>query len=187
MLVIFGIIILKNLSKFKFGKDPDEQRPRQQPPSEPPKRRYAPLDEEGRVIKRAQPQSQRQSPVAQPIRHPEAAPAAPIAPAQAKIMPEHDHTREFAARKKYQQEQLARKEKLAAANAKRRIAQQVRQKAAARPKPTPKPEPEVIEAVAAISLDNFTSQPENLRTAFVLSEILGKPIALRQHSSMRIY
>jgi hypothetical protein len=191
MLVIFGIIIMRGLAgKFKFGKDEDagEQRPaEQQPPSAPESGpRYAPMDEQGRVIQRPQTERQRRTPPAQrPIRRPDSVHAAPIAPAQAKLMPEHDHTLELAARKKYQQEQLAQKKKRAAQQ--RLIAQQIRQKAAKAQEQAPKHEPEILEAVEPVTLENFISQPQNLRTAFVLSEVLGKPIAMRGHSSTRIY
>jgi len=179
ILVIGAIVVLKFIGKLISDKveDAGKQRPIQRPPSNQPKRRYAPMDEQGRVLKRPQPQPQRQAPVQRPIRRPDSVYGEPIAPAQAKLMPEHDHTLEFAARKKYRQEQLAKKKKQAVQQ--RRIAQQIRQKAAAEPKSTPKPEPEVSQAAEPITLENFTGQPQNLRTAFILSEVLGKPIAMR--------
>ena len=188
LLIIFGIFLFKSIAKFKFDKDEDsqEQRPVQQPPSAPQSRpKYAPLDEQGKVIKRPQPQPQRQAPAQRPIRRPDSFHAAPLAPAQAKVMPDHDHSAEFAAIRKYKQEELAKKKKRAAQQ--RLIAQQIRQKAAKAQDSAPKHEPEILEAVEPITLENFTSHPQNLRTAFVLSEVLGKPIAMREHSSMRIY
>jgi hypothetical protein len=188
LLIIFGIFLFKALGNLKSGKgeDSQEQRPAQRPPSAPQSRpKYAPLDERGKVIQRSQMQRQRRTPVSQPIRRPDSVYAAPIAPAQAKLMPEHDHTLELAARKKYQQEQLEKKKKRAAQQ--RLIAQQIRQKAAKRPEPAPRPEPEILEPVESITLENFTHHPQNLRTAFILSEVLGKPIAMRDFSPTRIY
>ena len=187
ILVIGAIVVLKFIGKLisDKGEGADKQRPAQRPPSAQPNRRYAPMDEQGRVLKRPQPQQQRQVPAQRPIRRPDSVHGGPLAPAQAKIMPEHDHTLEFAARKKYRQEQLEKKKKHAAQQ--QRIAQQIRQKAAAKPKPATRPTPEVIEESEPITLENFTSQPLNLRTAFILSEILAKPIAMRDSPSTRIY
>ena len=193
ILVIGAIVVLKFLGKLISDKaeDAGKQRPAQRPPSAQPRRPYAPLDEQGKVIKRPQPRPQRQpqplrqAPAQRPIRRPDSVYGEPIAPAQAKIMPEHDHTLECAARKKYQQEQVAKKKRQAAQQ--QRIAQQIRQKAVARPKPTTRPAPELIEESEPITLENFTGQPQNLRTAFILSEVLGKPIAMRDSPSTRIY
>jgi hypothetical protein len=190
LLIILGIFLVKNLSNFKFGKDEDsnQQRPAQeQPPSDPQSgSMYAPLDDQGRVVQRSQTQQQRRTPpVQRPIRRPDSIHAAPIAPALAKLMPEHDHSAELAAKKKYQQEQLAQKNKRAAQQ--RLITQQARQKAAKAQEPAPKHEPEILEAVEPITLENFTSHPQNLRTAFILTEVLGKPIAMRDFSPTRIY
>ena len=74
---------------------------------------------------------------------------------------------------------------------KRRLASQIRQKTTAKPKPAPrivksrKPEPvkveelEIIETASEVTVDSFISEPENLRTAFIMAEVLGKPIAMR--------
>ena len=90
-------------------------------------------------------------------------------------MPEHDHTLEFVARKKYQQEQeqLARQKKRA--EQQRLLARQIRQKTAEKPEP----EPEIIETASTVQIESFVSNPTNLRTAFIMSEILAKPITMR--------
>ena len=189
ILVIGAIVVLKFIGKLisDKGEGADKQRPAQRPPSAQPNRRYAPMDEQGRVLRRPEPepQQQRQVPAQRPIRRPDSVHGGPLAPAQAKLMPEHDHTLEFAARKKYRQEQLEKKNQRIAEQ--RRIAQQVRQRAAKAQEPAPTPDLEIIESEEPITLDNFTRHPHNLRTAFILSEVLGKPIAMRESPSTRIY
>lgn len=182
LLVIFGFFMLKNLGNLKLKKGDSEDKKR--PPDQPPSRRYAPLDEKGRAISRLEP-ARRVEPVRQELRR---EPARPLAPAQAKIMPEHGHAEEFTAIKRYKAKQEMRKKHLAD---QRRIAEQLRQKAATKAKPvarkiTPK-EPErpidgtleIIESASEVTVDSFISEPENLRTAFIMSEVLGKPIAMR--------
>ena len=188
LLVIFGIFILKNLGGLKFNKKEDDEqldriRQARKQPSGSTGNRYAPLDEDGRAVKRPSPTSRQDEPERQQLRR---GSGEPIAPAQAKIMPEHDHTKEFAAVKRYQARQAALKKQMAA---KQRLASQIRQKT--KPKPAPKvvkarrPEPdrveelEIIETASDISVDDFVANPQNLRTAFIMSEVLGKPIAMR--------
>ena len=190
LLVIFGIFILKNLGGFKFNKKEDDEqleriRQSRKQPNESARKRYAPLDEDGRAVKRPSQTSRDVEPAAQHLRRDV---GEPIAPAQAKLMPEHDHTKEFAAVKRYQARQAALKKQMAA---KRRLAAQIRQKTASKPKPAPRvvkakrPEPdrmeelEIIETASEVTVDSFVANPENLRTAFIMSEVLGKPIAMR--------
>lgn len=179
ILVIGAIFILKNLGNLKFNKKEDDEqldriRQARKQPSGSTEKRYAPLDENGRATRR-------------PAQTPRDV-GEPIAPAQAKIMPEHDHTKEFAAVKRYQARQAALKKQMAA---KRRLAAQIRQKTAPKPKPAPRvvkakrPEPErieeleIIETASKVTVDSFVANPQNLRTAFIMSEVLGKPIAMR--------
>ena len=196
LIVIAIIFLLRNLGNIiKAVKENAEKNKQQEQPKpfyKPQKRRYSPLDHQGRPIKQAGRKETEILPVDSSRRHsPEQMPqptpiqTEPIAPANAKIMPKHDHTREFAAIKRYK-ERIAKQKALAAQ--KQRLAQQIKLKAAkpqSRPKSVRSQEPELIPVVETVqpqtgfTIDTIKENKENLRTAIVLNEILSKPISLR--------
>ena len=185
LIFIAIIFIFKNVGNIiKAIKENAEKKDQLQRPKsfdEPQKRRYTPLDQQGRPIRQAG-RKQPEIVLVEPVRAEE---TGPLPPANAKIMPPHDHSKELAAMKRYK-EKIAKQKALR--DQKQRLAQQIRQK---KVKPQRKPTParipehkiipvsETIQPSPEFSLAAIKENKESLRTAIILNEILGRPISLR--------